>query len=135
MKSQTHLTSKKKLKSIAYIDNVNNVSGDKKHNMVKSINTINGVLSADPTEKLNETGMVSQEAKNQNLSLLEISRLTQFSQLSPLKTEKKSDTIKDDNDDPNTEKREKNNLEFEQKRDQEALDAIQKEYAKVNIRI
>jgi hypothetical protein len=41
-----------------------------------------------------------------------------------LKTAKKSDTIKADNDDPKTEKREKNNLEFEQKRDQEALDAI-----------
>jgi len=58
------------------MDNVNNVSGDKKHNMIKSMNMINGVLSADQTEKLNETGMVSQEAKNQNLSLLEISRLT-----------------------------------------------------------
>jgi hypothetical protein len=58
------------------MDNVNNVSGDKKHNMIKSITTINGVLSADPAEKLNETGLVSQEGKNQNLSLLEISRLT-----------------------------------------------------------
>jgi hypothetical protein len=56
---------------------------------VVSVTTMQGILSDDAREtKFNDTNLNIAD-KNQNFSLLEVSRLTQFSQVSPQKTSQK----------------------------------------------